>query len=176
MMESLRLAPVPPPPGPRDEVRRLKAGDEIHFCVLSRALWGVWTHWDGARSFPCHREKVKCQGCTAGVSARWKGYLHVFVTGERKDVFLELTPKSAELVQSQADDANDLRGISYSMSRGKGDKARLRVIRIFGRLKGEDLPPEKDPAPVLIVLWQMPARGFGALTDPRSRFSSIDRC
>ena len=173
-MEPLRLAPVPPNPGPRDEVRRIAGGDDSHFCIISPQIWGVWTHWDNGRTRPCHAEKKQCQGCQLELPARWKGYIHCIDTSKRTDCFLELTPLVAQLLLTGAPKNEPLRGLHIGVSRGKGNKARLRLVVQVGRVIEAQLPPAKDPSPVLIALWQMPDRRKNSLADPQSRFSRVD--
>lgn len=173
-MDALRVASVPPPPGPRDEVRRLAANEGFIGVILSRDFWGVWTHWDGNRSLPCHAEKSKCEGCQAGLPARWKGYLHVIVGHGPEDCFLELTPSAADALLKAIPKGTEFRGLVLNAQRGRGAKARLKVSINPGKLDASQLPEGKDPEPVLRALWNMPRRHGSSLHDPRSRFSRLD--
>jgi hypothetical protein len=159
-MPELRLAEQPPTPGPRDEVHRLQGGEEFSCIILSPKIWGPWTHWTGERSQPCYEPKNSCPGCQKGLPSRWKGYIHVIDIFRRKECFLELTPKSAELLTAQKDPDQDLRGLSFTLQRGKGSKAKLSVRRTYGRTPDNQMPPARDPEPVIRLLWNMPSRQF----------------
>lgn len=174
-MEPLRVAHIPPRPGPRDEVRRLDAGENFLGVICSKDWWGVWTHWNGDRSQPCLQEKGKCGGCALGFPARWKGYLHVLVGRGPEDCFLELTPCAADAVNSALPAGTDLRGYVLRVERGKGRKARLKVSINPGRVDSKDLPPAKDPEPVLRTLWNMPNRRSYAANALDKTFSQLDR-
>ena len=157
-MAEYREAALPPNPGPRDHVLRVRAGEEHCFISCSPALWGVWTHWIAERTEPCIVPKAECRGCQKQAPLRWKGYLHVYDTGTKLPCFLELTPVVAKDLLTLASPNADLRGLSFRISRGRGGKAHLRVAWAGGRYNGTDLPEARDPKDVLTVLWQMPNR------------------
>lgn len=176
-MVPLRTQHHPPQPGPRDEVRRIAGGHEAHYVILSPSFWGVWTHWHDGRTSPCTEPKDDCPGCRDNSPQRWKGYLYVWSTNEKKCLFLELTPLAAQLLQQQADPNQSLRGLSYQIGRGRGSKARLRVQRQYGRAPEEQLPPHKDPSTVLQTLWSMPTRQqnrFGSPFDAQIALTNGD--
>ena len=143
----------PPRSGPEMLIRRLKASQSIHCTVLSQSLWGVWTHWNGARSEPCYAEKKECPGCKRGLPKRWKGYLHVVDNMANSTMFLELTPSAAEKILAVLGEADSLRGNRMKVARLAGDKARL-VVELMLPFKDVDsLPKSQDPYCTLKKLW-----------------------
>lgn len=160
-MQPLNRQNRPPDPGPEMLILRLRAGQRIVATILSKALWGVWTHWAGKRSEPCFGDKADCPGHKRGLPLRWKGYLHVFDHTKKKEGFLELTPVSAESLLDQVGNDSPLRGERIQVIRGGGDKARLTVELLAAIKEGVVLPPEKDPEKTLRALWgiERPQKG-----------------
>jgi hypothetical protein len=110
------------------------------------------------------KAKGDCEGCKRGTPKRWKGYLHVENHNNHTDEFLELTPDSAEQLERGIGAGSTFRGWRFSMERGKGDKARLKVmvlahISAFG--EKAHMKPEQDPKPVLMQLWGMSQGNLG---------------
>jgi hypothetical protein len=152
-MSTLNTCHTPPPNGPELLIVRLKAGKKLLCVILSQSLWGVWTHWNGARSEPCFQERAHCNGCKRGLPKRWKGYLHVWDLERRRQVFVELTPVAAESINSQVGLGSVLRGYRVTLERMKGDQSRLIVHVHPMHTDSDTLPPAKDPAGTLTKLW-----------------------
>jgi hypothetical protein len=152
----LRIQSTPPPHGPERFIRRLAAGQRLYVTVLSRSLWGVWTHWFGAKSGPCYRDKKSCDGCKRGFPARWKGFLCCLNLENKHVEFCELTPLAAENLLAQVPKGQSLRGLRLTLERGKGDKARLKCIITGVALNQCDLPKEETPEKTLVALWGTP--------------------
>ena len=157
-MTEYRTAEIPPEPGPRDHVIRVRAGEDYRFICLSRSLWGVWTHWINDRTEPCIVPRDKCRGCQKQAPSRWKGYIHVCYQGKNSPAFLEMTPITARMLLNICEPGCDLRGIVFKIERGRGSKAHMHVGLANVRYAGNDLPQERDPKAVLATLWQMPNR------------------
>ena len=143
----------PPRGGPSMPIRRVKAGQRKQFAILSRSLWGVWTHWNGKQSEPCYQEKKQCGGCKRGLPKRWKGYLHAYDFMDKEECFLELTPLACDQLLAQAGDKEPLRGNRVLVERGAGNKARLTVTMLTPVQSVSSLPAEKDPQSALQKLW-----------------------
>lgn len=147
---------VPPRPGPSMHILRLRAGERVDAVCLSSVFWGVWTHWAGTHSEPHLRAKERCNGCKRGYPRRWKGYLHIWRQDTSTDCFLEFTPTSADKLLKVTCVGGNLRGVPFKAKRSPGgDKGRLTVEVTGTRKPSEILPPEKDPASTLRVLWNL---------------------
>jgi hypothetical protein len=157
-MSTLNTCHMPPPNGPELLIIRLRAGKKLTCVILSHALWGVWTHWNGSRSEPCFSEKSHCNGCKRGLPKRWKGYLHVWDFERRRQVFVELTPTAAESINNQVGLGSVLRGYRVSLERMKGDQSRLIVHVHPMHPDVESLPSAKDPDATLRKLWGVDRR------------------
>lgn len=136
-------------------VYRLKAGQSMDAVIVSRSLWGCYTHWNGRCSEPCYEGKGKCPGHKRGLPVRWKGYLHVYDVKRKRQCFLELTPTSADdLLRELGEGA--MRGQRVNIARQQGDKARLSVSVFSAERYTCDvsqLPEPKDPYKTLAKLW-----------------------
>lgn len=152
-MFDLRRQNLPPKSGPEIFVRRLRAAEKLTVQVLSRSLWGCYVHWAGDHSEPCLEDAKKCPGHARGLPVKWKGYLHVMNLHNRRAEFLEFTPFSANQIIDQVDTAQPLRGYRLQCERGKGDKARVKVVVLPCLNMEVVLPDEIDPYKTLCKLW-----------------------
>lgn len=154
MDRQLRRQDVPPRPGPEIEVIRVEAGPGVRCQILSPAVWGVWTHWDGARSRECTGDDASCVGHEKGWPTRWKGYLYVWSSAHKSNVFLELTPGAAAEIIRQHGDGSSLRGLLLRLDR-HGTSIRAKVsVELTPCVAGvETLPPDLSPEPILRKLW-----------------------
>lgn len=154
-MLDLNRQDLPPTGGPEMLVYRLKAGQSIDAIIISKALWGVYTHWNGRTSEPCYQAKGKCPGHKRGLPVRWKGYLHVWDVKKKRQCFLELTPTSAQDLLD-ALGVGQMRGQRIVIARQNGDKARL-TVNVFGEDRYQcdltKLPDPRDPYRTLAKLW-----------------------
>ena len=148
-----------PRPGPSHVVVQLDAGEAIEGVILSKCYWGVGTHWNDragkhGRSERCTAGKGECSGCNGQLPNRWKGYLHLYCFSRRRDVFVELTPATAEAIDLQAPPDQNLRGQKIKLRRGEGGK-KTRIQVSIEEFRGDlaNLPEEKDPEPILEALW-----------------------
>lgn len=154
MTSTLRRQDEPPRPGPTHEVIRCEAGVGVRCQILSKTIWGCWTHWDGQRSRECTGEGTDCYGHTSGWPQRWKGYLCVWCGIRRSIIFLELTPASGTEILRQAGHGNSLRGLLLRLDRhGRSIRAKISVELTPCVGDGSDLPEALEPEPVLRRLW-----------------------
>jgi hypothetical protein len=152
-MQPFHRQDVPPEPGPKMWIVRLKKNEKVHCTILSKSMWGILTHWNGKNSEPCYEPADTCPGCQRKMAQRWKGYLHIYDHELRRDRFLELTPSAARSIVEQCDTNFPLRGQRVQVRRMNGDNARLKV-EVQARLHDDfQLPEEKDPLPTLMALW-----------------------
>ncbi len=150
----LYLDPLPPPNQVTIHLVRIRKGEQRDFVILSKSLWGVWVHWSGARSEPCHAEKSECPGCKRGHPRRWKGYLHAVTMPVMTEVFVELTPLAAESLNVQMPPETALRGYRLTLKRSQGaSNGRLTVIVNNPHPALPKLPEPKDPYTTLAKLW-----------------------
>lgn len=155
---------TPPRPGPEKFVRRVRAREKLTVTCISRTWWGIWIHWDGKRSHPHEKAQGKCQGCKRGWPKRWKAYLHVYNSSNHAQEFLELTPIAVEALQSETAPSNNMRGVRFTIERGAGDKARMRIALLSHHESipgNRPLPHEEDPKPTLLALWGLGQTSFG---------------
>lgn len=154
-MAQLRRQDEPPPPGPRMEIRRVKANQRWQFIVLGQP-WGCWTHWVDDHGEPCIEPRKECPGCKRQKPLRWRCYVHVWNIIRQNDEFLELTA----LVRAQLDDllptGEPYRGQRIEVVRGRGDKARMGLVLLPPCEVRGKLPDAKDPFPTLCKLWGFP--------------------
>lgn len=142
-----------PKAGPKMWIERVGAGGENLFTIFSLSIYGVWTHWGLYGSQPCLAERSKCSGCAGKLPKRWKGYLHCYDHHAKRQVFLELTPMSAESIVKQLGEDQPLRGYRVKIKRGNGPKARLKVEVMIPLPGGPPLVEEKYPEETLRQLW-----------------------
>ena len=154
---------VMPAPGPEIEVLRLKANQTRHFISLGNRVVPYRTHWDQAhkQTIPCFTPHEECEGHRKKLPQRAKGYLHVLFCKtvdnrieSRTEGFLELTPVSASDLAAAVQDAYNLRGVAFSVTRLNGPKAHLRVA-VFHDLpvKLAELPEPKSPYDSVMRMW-----------------------
>ena len=150
----LRRQDQPPKPGPEVEVIRVEKGPGVAVQVCSRAIWGVWTHWDGRRSRECTSEGPLCYGHQQGWPTRWKGYLYVWCPHRKQFCFLECTPNMAgEIIRLQGG-IESLRGLLLRASRHGGSiRAKVNVELVQPAGGAGTLPEEISPEPILRKLW-----------------------
>jgi hypothetical protein len=150
-----RLHSVPETQGPRHKIIRLKGGEGMDACILSKKLWGISIHWDplARRSEECNGDPSICAGCKVGKPEVPKFYLHV-LSAQHGQCFIELPRDSADRVQDLLEGYASYRGVYIQIRRTPANNGRL-VIRLLEReQKDENLPPEKDPEETLRLLWQ----------------------
>jgi len=154
MEKKLRRQDVPPRPGPEVEVIRVEKGPGVAVQIVSKKIWGVWTHWDGRRSRECTGEGLLCVGHSNNWPQRWKGYLHVWCPHRKQFCFLECTPAMAgEIIRLCGSDGN-LRGMLLRASRhGNSIRAKVNVELTSSHNGGATLPEEQSPETVLRKLW-----------------------
>lgn len=152
-MDELDISPIPPRPGPELFILRLK-GSECHtFTIFSEALWGINVHFVGQRSQPHYKNPDTCPGCKAKNVKRWKGFLNCFDHDMGQEVFLELTPRSAQSLLGQLGVSGSLRGNRIQVKRTGKDNGRLLISTLTACKSVEQLPPGKDPLASLLKLW-----------------------
>jgi len=147
---------TPPRPGPKHEVKRLKANERILCTILDDEPSGYWIHWAVRHSIPCNSRREECDGCRLEMPTKWRGYLSVLDHFDMTAKLIELTAHAAESLQLQLGTARDWRGWNVEMSRGNGDKARL-TVRGGTRCNQETLdtlPHGLDSLGILLDLWK----------------------
>lgn len=157
-MEELNRQNIPPKKEGELWIERLKANAKKAFTIYSPSLWGVWTHWNGSRSEPCHREEKKCNGCKAGFPRRWKAYLHAYDQRRHGPVFIELTPTCARQLLDQVGKGITLRGLVIVLERTKANNGRLSVQLQTQGADPERLPKHLDPYDTLMNIWGLSAK------------------
>lgn len=150
---SLCIDPHPPKSGPEIYILRLKANEKFSFQVFSPDIFGIWVHWSGAKSTPHFTDTGRCPGCRNEDPMRWKGFVHAHCIEKKQDVFLELTPASANSLRDQLGVGETLRGKCIFVNRTKGDNGRLLIRVMQGHLPSDALPPALDPQKSIMALW-----------------------
>ena len=159
-MEPLNRQDEPPEPGPETLIIRVSPKLGVDGIILSKSLFGVFTHWDGRRTRECTKNSETCAGCLAHLEQRWKGYLSILSSVHRKHVFLELTPTAARKLLDQVDKDKPLRGFRIRVGRtGESMKGRITVDVMPCSVPIEALPQGQDPEAILRKLWGWPMRG-----------------
>lgn len=159
-MANLRRAGEPPPAGEYIPVWRLKGKSPLTAIVLSPAVWAYWTHWVNGRTLPCtSKDHENCNCPLNGEPQRWKGYLYVQELSGKLG-FVELTPAQARQMESQVNPGETYRGMCFKFFRssdGKGSRAYALREKHVSR-DPDTLRPDKDPAKLLLKLWNAPKR------------------
>lgn len=153
---------TPPKPGPKHEVKRLKANERITCTILDDEPAGYWIHWAVRHSIPCNSRREECDGCRLEMPLKWRGYLSVLDHHDMTAKLVELTAHSAESMQLQLGTARDWRGWNCELQRMNGDKARL-VVRGGTRCTQQvidTLPAALDSLGILLDLWQRAKNKF----------------
>src|ERR1700682_4353148 len=131
--------------GPSIWVRRIKASETFHLTVISPAWWGFGTHYDGDKTIPCFEKRSDCEGHRRGLPYRPKFYLYAYVGETHRYEFVEFPPVAAKVFEGCVEVGRTFRGVRAKVSRGKGDKARLKVE--FMADFTAPMPEDKDPWP-----------------------------
>lgn len=157
---------VPPKPGPRIEIVRIKANQACELTVYSIKIHGYWTHWLGSCSGPCFKDRSKCPHCKNGMPRRWKGYLYCWLNMVSDSVFIELTPTAAKSIRDRVGPVQSLRGYRMTVTRGNGNKAWLKVDLKSRHQDVSDsiLPDPISPTKTLMQLWGL-SDGLGETND-----------
>lgn len=142
-----------PREGPEVFILRLKANQLFSFTLLSDKHTGVWAHWQGKKSGPHFKEEDRCPGCISRQPKRWKAYVHAFCHELGQEVFVELTPHSAQSLENQIGKGVNYRGNRFQAKRGKADNGRLTITMLQAISSPAALPPAKDPMPSIMALW-----------------------
>lgn len=148
-----------PPCEPRTIVLvRLKAGDTLTCRILSKQIWGIWTHWDGAKSHPCILNAGACKGCKDSQPKRWKGFLHCLNVSNRREMIVEVTSFAfSQFLDQLSAEKGNLRGLRVLFERSKGaDNGRLKMSLLASEAGFLELPGEKAPSLTLMKLWKIP--------------------
>jgi len=153
-VSELRRQDAPPKPGPDILVIRCEGKAKLCVQVVSEAIWGCWTHWDGRRSRECTGEDSTCTGHSNNWPTRWKGYLYVWCPIRKAFCFLELTPAAATEVERQKINEASLRGCFLRLDRaGQSIRSKILVELSYPNLREVNLPIAMNPEPVLRKLW-----------------------
>lgn len=144
-----------PRPGPDIFIKRLKGQESLTCTILGAKVHGVWCHWNpkSDSSEPHYLSEDECPGCKARRPKRWKGYVHCFAHNMGQEIFLELTPHSAQSLQSQIGPVETMRANRLRIERGKGDNGKLSVTVLTAERNADALPREKSPQPSILKLW-----------------------
>jgi hypothetical protein len=83
-----------------------------------------------------------------------KGYLFVMEWHTKFCQFVELTPRSIDIILKNTDKDKPLRGISLEFARGDGGNNSRLYVKCLSRMEDvSELPKDRDPNPVLEKLW-----------------------
>src|SRR5476651_711186 len=85
------------PPGVVRSIPVITVGakDDRKVVVLSSSLFGVFTHWTGARTAVCDSPTEKCECRHEGKPRRWKAFLHCYELHTKTSFFVELSDLAA---------------------------------------------------------------------------------
>jgi len=150
----LNRADTPPPPAPRDWILRVAPGREFYGQIISKAVWGVYTHGDG-HTRECFKDRASCELCQRGAPHRWRGYLHAWNAITKQEVFLELTGEAVEELWRQVGKGTSLRGYILRVGRkGAGLRGRIELEARPPTGNPDNMQEERDPEETLRRLWQ----------------------
>lgn len=158
LVDNFHLCPTPPSEPRTIVLVRLKAGDSLTCRILSKQIWGIWTHWDGKKSYPCVLGAGACKGCRTQDPKRWKGFLHVLNVANRREMIIEVTAFAfSQFLDQLTKERENLRGLRVLFERAKGsDNGRLRMSLLASETGFLELPVESAPSWTLMKLWKIP--------------------
>jgi len=146
---------MPPAPGPSMEIVRVKTSETETFTLVSAAIWGQNVHWFSGRSHECTADKGNCPRCNSLQPVKWKGYIQAIQWTTRKECFLELTPNAYQQLDALTSGRKNFRGSIVRIRKSKGGAKGRYLIDILERTMPEtELPAERDPMPILKLLWR----------------------
>lgn len=161
-VKQLRTQHEPPIAGPELEIFRVKDNHIYPYVILSKGLFGLFTHWDAkarkgkGASSACYRNPEDCDGCRRRLPERWKGYIHVLDLQTRKDGFLEFTPRAAAMLKAQLTGVENWRLCRINVTRqGKDEHTRLKVTVFDSAKDNGEFPKERCPTETLGKLWKL---------------------
>lgn len=146
---------LPPRPGPRTAIMRVKGTELQSFTFISEAVFGCEIHWYAGRSHECTKHSTTCKGCTLAWPVKWKGYVHAIPWTDRlHPVFLELTYNAVERIRCSLPEGATLRGLCVQIGKTRGASKGRYVIGVLERRMPEsELPKEEEVLPMLQFLW-----------------------
>lgn len=168
---NLHREPVPPPLVPILPILSPRPGHRpIEAVVLSEAVFGCYTHYEGERTRPCFwmevgpgpGSRVECPYCKQGLPRRWKGYVAVQTARSGRLALVELTRAAMELCPRLHPGRSSLRGVALVVTR----IGTSRQGRVVAQARDQfppghpDLPPAPDVEAALIRLWMGGENGF----------------
>jgi hypothetical protein len=160
------IRPVPPPlPDDRPFVPQLvpRAGKLTELLAVHQDVVGYNMHFIDKRTSPCKGHGVLCEGCTAGLSQRWEGFLGCVELSTRKVWLLKVTAGAWTNSPSLQQYNGRLRGMQVACSRiGSHNNSPLRVV-VFPAQRTLELPQPWDRSLTLARMW-----GYTEIGDLRS--------
>lgn len=161
-----------PSDGPELYMLRMKGNKCLTFTIYGTKVRGCWYHWHKDHSEPHFQDDEQCPGCKARQAKKWKGFLHVYCSESRQEVFLEVTRACAASLMQQLGGASSIRGAVVQIKRTGADNGRLYVTVLTPVKTPEILPAEKDPRPSILKLWGLDQadieKWLNPITDPDS--------
>jgi hypothetical protein len=147
---------VPPPAKRVSPIVYVKPHYDLRVAILSPALQGYMTHWNGSKTRPCYDGKKTCEGCAAGQPKRWKGFLYVYEYSTKNTFFVEITPYSAENFFGQLIPKQPLRGLQVLIRREQPRKNAPIKIDLYGVHDDTiPLPVSRDVEATLRKIWSL---------------------
>lgn len=110
-------------------ILRTPATKSITGIITSADLVGCPTHFVNHRTVPCEAPKP-CQGCDAGSSRRWHGYVGLFNNATLEHVIFEMTGKASDPLKIYARLHNTLRACRIQAFRPSGHNNGRVVIQV----------------------------------------------
>lgn len=138
-----------------------KPSRPIEGTFLNPRPLGVMTHFlDGVTS-ACIAAEVGCTHCLQGKRPRWKGFVGYYSFAVGRVCLLELTPNAFKNSRQLSDVNFNLRGYGFkAMRNGGAVNSRVSVLVSDRLTTATRLPPEFDPLPTLVRVWNA---GFSSL-------------
>jgi len=145
----------PAAPGRCYRILSPRPGTPVGGVILGREILGVITHWMDSRTLPCMKVLGHCEGCSAGLPKRWKGYLAILAPGEGRFAILEITEEARRSCEALRDQERNLRGERIMVFRRGTSKRSAVQAQILPFALQPNLPESFDLKEALHRIWRL---------------------
>lgn len=138
---------------PSTPIYRIKRGQSLQAVVISHDVLGANIHFLRC-TIPHIDPPDKCEGCQAGRTIRWEGYIAVWDPRSNAVGIVPLNPTAAETIDAYYEQHGTLKGAELHASRPSAkNNARVNVTLRRSDHAVNTLPQAPDIEKVLMHVW-----------------------